>query len=170
MVSATLFEDKISYAKISPCEHYRYVLGRRWDDGPALHFVMLNPSTADAEVDDQTIRKCVGFAKHNGYAAIEVRNLFAWRATDPQEISSGLSFSFVAVGAMNDSHLKEIPLDADVVCAWGGNPYKSNPGARRVAEVLTLLKPRNLFCVRRTGSQPWHPLYVSYGALEKFDG
>jgi hypothetical protein len=46
-------------ATISDCGRYRYALGRRWDDGPTACWVMLNPSTADADVDDPTIRRCV---------------------------------------------------------------------------------------------------------------
>lgn len=46
---------------------YRYLLDRDWwyPDHPKgglerLTFVMLNPSTADGEVDDPTIRRCMG--------------------------------------------------------------------------------------------------------------
>src|SRR5689334_20041621 len=73
----------VKSAVLSPCGLYRYRLTRRWGDGPALLFVMLNPSTADATEDDPTIRRCTGFAKREGMPAIEVVNLFAWRATDP---------------------------------------------------------------------------------------
>ena len=59
-------------------------LTRRWAEGPPLVVCMLNPSTADAEEDDPTIRRCVGFAKRDGFAALEVVNLFAFRATDPK--------------------------------------------------------------------------------------
>lgn len=52
-----------SWAVISDCGRYRYELGRRWDDGPLLEFDMLNPSTANAERNDPTIVRCVGFAK-----------------------------------------------------------------------------------------------------------
>ena len=56
-------EPYIRTAVISDDGLYRYRLERVWDDArPALPFVMLNPSTADALVDDPTIRRCVGFA------------------------------------------------------------------------------------------------------------
>lgn len=104
-----------SGAIISACGKYRYKLWREWRSGktdqwemwtddvgaPVLDgagvqlgepkscvFAMLNPSTADAEMDDPTIRRCVAFAKAWGYDRMEVVNLFAWRATDPKEVLS----------------------------------------------------------------------------------
>lgn len=62
-------------AVISPCKMYRYLLRRAWDESlPTALFVMLNPSTADAEVDDPTIRRCMGFARSWGMGSIEVVN------------------------------------------------------------------------------------------------
>lgn len=74
-------------AFISECNLYRYWLTREWGEGGNLMaFVMLNPSTADANIDDPTIRRCVGFAKREGRNGIVVVNLFAGRATDPDEM------------------------------------------------------------------------------------
>ncbi len=73
-------------AVISDCGRYRYRLTRRWGDGPLLSFIMLNPSTADAEVDDPTIRRCMGFARRDGYGGIVVGNLYAFRTTKPKAL------------------------------------------------------------------------------------
>ena len=63
---------------------YRYRLWRTWDpDLPTCLFIMLNPSTADHEQNDPTIRRCLDFAKQWGYGQLLVGNLFALRATDP---------------------------------------------------------------------------------------
>ena len=67
-------------AVISECGTYRYRLHR--GEGRTLMFLMVNPSTADAEQDDATIRKCLGFAERNGFGRIVVGNLFAYRAKD----------------------------------------------------------------------------------------
>ena len=50
-------------ACISADDVYRYRLGRIWKpNAPACLFIMLNPSTADAYVDDATIRRCLDYA------------------------------------------------------------------------------------------------------------
>lgn len=67
-------------ASISDCGRYRYALHRWWGDGARLIFVMLNPSTADANVDDPTIRRCVGFARSLGFDGLGVFNLYYDRA------------------------------------------------------------------------------------------
>ena len=61
----------------SPCRTYRYALTRRWDDGPGLGIVMLNPSTADAFRNDPTVERCERRARALGYGAFQVVNLFA---------------------------------------------------------------------------------------------
>ena len=67
-------------AILSECQKYRYRLWRTWNDHlNSLAFVALNPSTADADIDDRTIRRMVGFAKSFGFDGIEVVNLFAFR-------------------------------------------------------------------------------------------
>ena len=61
---------------------YRYSLWREWyADSPPVAFIMLNPSTADDRKDDPTIRRSIGFAHAWGFGALEVVNLFAYRAT-----------------------------------------------------------------------------------------
>src|SRR5438045_3510538 len=76
-------------AAISACGRYRWWLRRSWHqggNGRVLCFIMLNPSTADARTDDPTIRRCMGFARSWGFSTLDVRNLFAWRATEPTEL------------------------------------------------------------------------------------
>src|SRR5689334_10316767 len=66
---------------------YRYSLWREWStDSPPVTFIMLNPSTADDWKDDSTIRRCIGFARTWGFGALEVVNLFAYRATDSRKL------------------------------------------------------------------------------------
>ncbi|MGH9551149.1 MAG: DUF1643 domain-containing protein, partial [Terriglobales bacterium] len=81
---------------------YRYTLSRCWNsDLERIVFLMLNPSTADAEVTDPTIRSCLGFARELGFGALEVVNLFAYRATEPAALKRARS----PVGRENDRYI-----------------------------------------------------------------
>lgn len=146
-------------AIISACGRYRYKLGREGDPASnkkPLPFVMLNPSTADAEKDDPTIRRCRGFAKELGYNGIVVVNLYALRSTKP----AGLWEHHDPVGPINDDWLHMTARAADViVCAWGANAKPAR--VERAVAVLTRNGAR-LMCLgtnKKDGS-PRHPLYV----------
>ena len=144
-------------AVISECGKFRYRLGRRWDATcEVLAYVMLNPSTADAEQDDATIRRCIGFAKAHGFGGIEVVNLYAYRATKPADLRK----AGYPVGPENDAHIESVARHAGTVCvAWGSNVA----GLERPQIVLPML--RNLgvqpMCLNITKSGfPSHPLML----------
>lgn len=147
-------------ATISPCGRYRYRLGRRWAQhrlSLPLLFVMLNPSTADAEQDDATIRRCTTFAVAHGFDALEVVNLFAFRATDPTDLWRAAD----PVGPDADRHIAEAAAVSGTVClAYGAQPKAE----ARVQQVLPLLRRQHrweLQCLRITRSgYPQHPLYL----------
>jgi len=143
-------------AALSTCGTYRYALLREWDPAlPRAVFVLLNPSTADAEVDDPTLRRGVGFARAWGYGAVAYVNLFAYRATDPAEMRAAED----PVGPENDSHILQQARMADiVVLAWGAHAALHGRDRR----VLDYLEPRfNLYCLGRTkAGHPRHPLYL----------
>jgi hypothetical protein len=156
-----LFNDPPARAAvISDCGKYRYQLFRIWSPKkPLVVFIMLNPSTADASQDDPTIRRCIGFAQAWGYGGIAVVNLFAWRATDPQE----LLLANGAIGPQNDYFLQQAFVDAGaVVAAWGAQPV----AAARAAGVQLLAQQvgARLLCLGTTKEgHPRHPLYVAKG-------
>lgn len=157
-------------AVISGCERYRYQLVRQWRDdadSKVLHWVMLNPSTADADLDDPTIRKCIGFARFNGFDGISVVNLFAYRSTSPKELTWQRGRVDV-VGPENDLWISKIPLNATVVCAWGSYIEQQPSLWWRHNAVKNMLAGRDLRCVKLS-RQPWHPLYVKYGPLLEFE-
>lgn len=106
-------------AVISECGEYRYSLTRAWNDGlPCLLYVCLNPSDADHQRDDPTIRRCVAFARRWGFGSIEVVNLFAVRSPDPAYMMGHPC----PVGPFNDRHIIEaVRRAARVVVAWGAH-------------------------------------------------
>lgn len=142
-------------AELSPCGRYRYRLTRRWGADPALTFVMLNPSTADAVKDDRTIARCISFARSAGCGGLDVVNLMAWRATSP----AALRATPDPIGSANDCWIQAVVEEnhpSPVVLAWG-----AGAAADRVQSVLGLLTGRNLLCLGVTAAgHPRHPLYV----------
>src|SRR4030095_16779832 len=105
----------IRTALFSSCGRFRYRLGRRGGEGPAVAFVLLNPSTADDEVDDPTVRRCIDFARRLGFGGLELVNLYAYVATDPAELRR----AGYLVGEENDRHIVEAMSGCDrVVLAW----------------------------------------------------
>src|SRR6187200_2293770 len=76
-------------ASFSSDRRYRYRLDRWWSDGaPPVVWVMLNPSAADATVDDPTIRRVVALSRSWGFGGCTVVNLFGWRAAHPRDLAS----------------------------------------------------------------------------------
>lgn len=153
-------------ARIDDSKCYRYRLWRHWSEEPLLGFCMLNPSTADAEVDDPTIRRCIGFAQRGGYGGIEVCNLFALRATDPAELftprlvpDGSRHYLLDPIGPENDAAILEcLDRSEHIVCAWGGR--KGNP-LIRAKQVLHLLGKRIILHLGLTqNGMPRHPLYL----------
>lgn len=142
-------------ALLSPCQRYRLTLHRRWSDGRTLQIVMLNPSTADANADDPTIRKCVGFAALADYGAIEVLNLFAFRATNPRELLSATD----PVGPQNRDLVLAAARGGGCLFAWGANlPPSYLKWATEVGDA-----GNGNFCLGTTkAGHPRHPLMLSY--------
>jgi hypothetical protein len=144
---------------------YRYHLGRQWNPlfPKRCCFIMLNPSTADAEIDDPTIRRCIGFAKAWGFGALDVVNLFAYRATDPKELF--LLAAGQAIGPDNDRWIRTVTGSAGcqlVVAAWGAHRMAGHRGSK-----VTDLIDRSMVCLGRTkDGYPRHPLYVP-AAIER---
>lgn len=140
-------------AVISPCGQYRYSLWRKWaeSDRMPVMWVMLNPSTADADIDDPTIKRCMEFSRRWGYGAMWVGNLYAYRSTDP----AGL-WAFPAsdrIGPWNAHYLYKMAThSAKVICAWGANE-QSYPAIRQLG------CPGGYWHLGLTASrQPKHPL------------
>jgi hypothetical protein len=149
-------------ANVSECGRYRYRLWRLWDElAPVMVWVLLNPSTADAETDDPTLRKCVGFAKKHQYGGVILVNLFAYRASDPKEL---LKVS-TPIGPENDSYIEaaiRAPVLATVVAGWGAERFAENR-ARAVKLLICGALQRQIRCFGKSKhGHPRHPLYLPY--------
>lgn len=153
-------------AFLSPCEVYRYWLTRRdpvWLGRPPLVVCMLNPSTANALVDDQTIRKLYGFASMLGRSGLVVVNAYAFRARDPRAMKRAPD----PVGPLNDAVLETVARlvratmhRPEVVVAWGKHCEPAR--ARAVAAIFERQSVARVSFGRNLDGSPRHPLMLPY--------
>jgi hypothetical protein len=138
---------------------YRYVLCRDWNQGPKPlpHMVVigLNPSSADEQYDDRTVRRCINFARREGFGSLTMINAFALRATNPYELYSNEN----PVGPDNDHWIAtECGSASKIVVAWGKHGRYKN----RQERILYLLGAEKLYCFgKNKDGTPKHPLYLS---------
>ena len=139
-------------AEISDCCEYRYALWRKWAEGPQVLFVMLNPSTADENADDPTIRKCIALAKSWGFGSLAVGNLFAFRTPSPVVLKQ----SPLPVGDANNEWLRRLQsTTALTVAAWGNHgTFQGRNGV-----VRSMLANPHVLGLTKLG-EPRHPLYM----------
>lgn len=148
-------------ALFSEDRRYRYLLWRDWEKNARkrVAFVGLNPSTADETEDDNTVRRCIDFAKRWGYDGMFMLNIFAFRATDPKVMKREKR----PIGPMNDKYILAAAKDCgpdSVVGCWGSHGAHFGRGI----EVSRMLARANGWhmCLGKTASMhPKHPLYLS---------
>ncbi|MEV4212659.1 DUF1643 domain-containing protein, partial [Micromonospora sp. NPDC049662] len=144
-----------------PARSHRYVLTRTWGPGTRVGWLMLNPSAADAMVDDQTIGRCTAYSRSWGADGLVVVNLYALRSTDPRALRThpdpvGAGNDQVIVAQLADAHVQS------VVAAWGAHPF----AGARAAHVVDLLAAQGvrLRCLGTTvGGHPRHPCRLPNG-------
>lgn len=157
-----LLPGVIGDAEFSECGRYRLWLSRDWFasdpniTGPAAYalWIGMNPSVAEGNVDDPTIRREVAFTKAMGLTTYIKCNIMDYRATSPKAL--------LAVTPRSDRNLDCILKHAEyaerVILAYGTLPKK----LRRYADdVLRALRGTPLYCMGKTADgSPRHPLYL----------
>lgn len=136
---------------------YRFDLTRAWGAGPAVCWVMLNPSTADGLKDDPTIWNIMCRSLSWGFGSLVVVNIYPFRSPSPAALKAWLQKDHLDVRmalADNASHAFVLMRLCELVmAAWGSH---ANPVD--VAYVLDQ-QPSTLHCLGRTKSgAPLHPL------------
>jgi len=161
--ATTTVSVRLGGADISECGNYRYRLWREWDSSNPKRacFALLNPSTANSTDDDPTVRRCIQFAIDFGCGALDVINLFAWRATDPRQLMRGTIAAMI--GPDNDNAIGRVAAKASVViAAWGAMPYLHShltPRALAVERQLRGIGALHALKLTKDG-HPSHPLYL----------
>lgn len=141
-------------AIISNCGTYRYALWRYWDRSlPKALFLMLNPSIADAELDDPTLRRCMGFARTWGYGGLFIGNRFAFRCTQPGLLLKAED----PIGPLNGTYLSQMAERSEIIiCAWGNAPI-----IKRLGQPFPDSITGPLHCIELSkDGTPKHPLYL----------
>lgn len=163
-------DDVDKTAVLSACHKYRYQLTRHVNSGGKMFgFIGVNPSTADARVEDHTTKKWLGFVQRWGGKGYHTVNLFAFRATNVEELANVTD----PVGAENDRYIDDFIRTCDVlVPCWGSLAKVPKQHRERAADVLSRLrksgKPVHHLGLTR-GGQPKHPLLLPYNAeLRRF--
>lgn len=137
---------------------YRYSLVHRWEPTNQNNLAMwigLNPSTADENQLDPTLRRIARFSKDWGYSGFVMTNLFAYRATDPRDMKAQAD----PIGDENDPNLFSWAMVCPVVvAAWGAHgSFKNRSGA-----IFDIIGKQNLVCLgKNKDGSPKHPLYVA---------
>ena len=142
---------KISrFADISNDKKDRFSLSRIWDSKkPKALYIMLNPSYADDESDDPTIRRLIFFSKKFKFGGFYVTNLFTQITPYPKELNMD-----------NNSKKKNLKIISAlikksdlIVYAWGN--LVSEP-----LQLRKLIESPLCFGINKNGT-PKHPLYLS---------
>lgn len=140
-------------AHFSTDRKHRYALWRIWDKSkPLVMFIGLNPSTANEDENDNTIKSVDRISRSNGYGGFYMMNCFSYVSTDPK----GLVIDVVS-HCVNDNLLKEVGVKCkDVVFAWGSFDVVKETG--RDKELSAMFPNAKALCINKNGS-PKHPLY-----------
>lgn len=148
-------------ATFSADHKYRQLM-RRWtgDAFPSRYvlFIGMNPSTADATVNDPTCAREWTFANREGFSAMVKANVGDYRATDPKML---LAPGVVAVSSENLPAIRAAAKDAALVILCHGKLNKAlAPAGRSLVEALRQ-DGIDLWCFgTNADGSPKHPLYM----------
>ena len=139
---------------------HRYQL-IRGTDKKVICFLMLNPSNADYENDDPTIRRCKGFMFDLGYSGLIVVNLFSLITSNPKVL-----YDYIGRGNnaeeynLNDPYIKyAFKVSKTIVAAYGVLKHQS---LKRRAEKIFKWTKKPIYTLRLTKHGfPGHPLYLN---------
>jgi len=160
-VRIRISDDMIGGATISECGRYRPLLWRRWgaEDAPHMLWIGMNPSTADATVNDPTIQREVAFTKREGFSHYVKCNVMDYRATDQRELRRA------EVNPCSDDNLSTIRRMAQdagmVVLCFGTLHKRTQPYGDTVAMMLAEMGIRPVCLGKNADGSPKHPLYLA---------
>lgn len=165
----------VNICQFSACRTYRYSLLHSWVkengefvqvDLPAnerrqIMWIGMNPSTADEQRLDPTLRRVRAFTDALGFNTFIMTNAFAFRATLPKDMRKASD----PVGPMNDWVLRHTAVSCErVIACWGALSNFPRSLRHRAASIRIMLRDaeRPVYCLgRNDDGSPKHPLYVA---------
>ena len=107
----------IRSAILSENRKHRYLLSRIWNQkNEKILFIMLNPSSADENIDDPTTKKVISYSKKWGYGGLHICNLYTYRTTSPKIL---FDIPKNKRGSNKNEIKKYAKKSSKVVYAWG---------------------------------------------------
>jgi len=133
----------------------RFLLWRRWkSQAKMITFIGLNPSTANENTNDPTIKRVIDFAKRWGYGGVYMINLYPLVTSKPKQLfGSSMRTDDIS---LNHSHSKRVIDKSEyVVFAWGAFKLPDD----RNEQLINMFPLGRCLGWNNNGS-PKHPLFV----------
>ena len=177
------FEDALSSALLPNDEYdiskwlyvpnryseYRYILGTRGTK--PLICVGINPSTAAPGDLDNTLKSVERVALHNGYDSFIMFNVYAQRATNPDDIETQLNESLHRENMRAFEYALALSASSapSIWAAWGTIIEKRSYLPDCVRDMISLGEKygANWYCAgkRSKAGHPHHPLYLKKDSI-----
>ena len=141
---------------------YRYILGTRGKN--PLICIGINPSTAEPDHLDNTLKSVERIALGNGFDSFIMFNVYAQRATDPNAMERSCNLRLHKENLEAFRYVLSISSAPAVWAAWGSIIEKRDYLSQCVADMLAVGKEygANWYCagaITKKG-HPHHPLYL----------
>ena len=152
---------------------YRYILGTRGKN--PLICVGINPSTAAPDDLDNTLKSVERIALHNGYDSFIMFNVYAQRATSPDDMEHELNMAMHAENMAAFRYILAVSEAAPSVwAAWGTIIEKRDYLPLCVRDMIAIGKEYSAKWysagARSKKGHPHHPLYLKKDSgLDAFD-
>lgn len=147
-------DNQMAGAEFSECGKYRYKLWRIWDASlPLAMCIGLNPSTANANKNDNTISILINVLGQLGYGGFYMMNLFAFISSKPEDL-------LTCDDPLGDNENKLAEVESickDVIACWGNFTQAQD----RIKQVLPRYPNALCFGFNKNGT-PFHPRALSY--------
>ena len=141
---------------------YRYILGTRGKN--PLICVGINPSTAKPDALDNTLKSVQRIADGNGFDSFLMFNVYAQRATRPDDMENQCNRRLHEENMKACRHLLSIGEKPAVWAAWGAIIEKRKYLPQCVADMLAISREYDAewFCAGPISKKghPHHPLYL----------